>query len=525
MKKRLISIMLAGIMLLTTGCAQIQEMIGKEEEPIEIEFEEEDPIIVNLVRYDISNAFQFSEDRVWVEYKRPDLHKFLGLIDMDGNVLYKTDEYSWTYDNRRFMIQDGVSYIIASKTEPYTYKFIDKDGNELGSLVPTDSETYEIFYQYGNKFLIKKHSVADDSDVYYIVDSSGNQVSDMMITEKFENLKISFLSDGLYELYDSGYGIGYVDLESDTYVYHRYDYMIHGIEFKRTSKGVMMQFDTMDSTACMGMCTPQPLEKGYDYNNINDVFLNECANEGGAYVAPDGYKKLLITFDGIAYLLKNDGYTIDVYNIDSNQLTGSVTMDKEIFDISIDEQTGDLAVGLHTMEREAEITEEEKKTYSGEYHVTVINSKGEMLYEPVKTGTYSITPNILRIGSDYIISNEFIITPTGEISRITDGNLSGISDAVRILDYNDSKCNYFFILDGYVNRRIRSGKVAGFEKLDGSGMLNMVTVEADEDDDLSVGVQTGTDYEEGETTITYYDADGNVISTETETDGETGDGQ
>ena len=527
MKKRFIGVLLAGMMLLTTGCAKIQEVVdsfNKEEEPIEIEYEEEDPIIINYVRYDISRTFPFSEGRAWVEYKRPDLKKFLALIDEEGNVLYKTDEYSWPIENRRFTCQDGVSYIIASKQAPYKYLFIDKDGNEIGSLEDTDEETYEVSWQCGDRFLVKKHTISDDVDSYYVINSHGEQACDLVVSgNDLKEMVLSTDNGSLIQLTYRDSGRGYFDLRTGTGSYYTFDYAAYGFSFISTEKGVLVEFETGSGEEMLkGIFSEELLERKDNYTSMFDFYANEITEENCIFTAPAGTHYIRVTYSGMIYTLNYDSYSINIYDInDKNRLKHTIESDIVIYDMVVSEDSDDLAVGFNTRKRPMEEFESEDiyyKKYTGEYWVTVINKDGEMLYEPFEMGTYYPNVDMLHFSKDYIITTEYIVTPSGEMINMSNSDISKVDEDVAFYDYALFTPNYYWMAGGYMNKRQRTGLTPGFVKISTGEVLDMVTVEADETDDLSVGTQTGMDMEEGETTITYYDADGNEVGTETVTD-------
>ncbi|MBO4882989.1 MAG: hypothetical protein J5570_05720 [Lachnospiraceae bacterium] len=521
MKKRLISIMLAGIMLLTTGCAKIQEVVDsfdKEEEPIEIEYEEEpDPIVVNMIRYDITNTYPFSEGRAWVEWKKPDDSTELGLIDYDGNVYFRTSDYFWTMDSRYFAMETGVSWIYASKAEPFKIQFVDFDGNVTGELVGNDSETYDILFRHNDRFLVKKHIVAEDRDEYYIADKTGAQVSDFTIDgSEFESdIKFEQVVEGFIEVIDGDTGRGYIDLDAEEYAFYRAPYQTVGYCFVPTSNGVWIKFnkEKLAKGTSIGFSPVAVLENFGNCTNENDFYENDCPNFPDAFTTPDGTFDAAMTKSGIIYAINEDRTSVTVYNVDGSTVKESVDIGTKIIDYEISPDNENIVFGSYLRD-------------NNKYYVSIVTTNGERLYEPAIAGDWANTSSV-TISHDFVTANDKVITPDGQVLSLAEDDLSVVPNDVFLGDKSPINFKWFVISEGFLNLKCKKGdeRIPGFGKLDGSGILNMITAEAGEGDDLESGVQTGTDFEEGETTITYYDADGNVVGTETGTDQGSGDGQ
>ncbi len=517
MKKRLASVLLASMMLLTTGCAKIQEVVdsfSKEEEPIEIEFEEEpEPIIVNMIRYEIQNTYPFVEDRSWVEWRRPDDVTELGLIDKDGLVYYRTSEYHWNSDSRYFANEGGVSWIYSSKTKPYNISFIDSEGNEIGSITNTADETYDIIFRHNDRFFVQKHIVSEDRDEYYIADKTGTQVSDFTIDSRdFEDLIFEETEAGLIQVIDGEYGNGrgYVDLDECKYEFYRMDFQTIGYEFVRTDRGLFIEFnkEKLAKGVSIGFAPASVLEKMENYDDENAFYENECANAEGAFITPQGTFAAALTHSGIVYAISEDRLSVGVYDLDGNVINDSVEVGIKIIDYEVSVDNENLATGSFLRD-------------DGNYYVSVVTADGNNLYEAANVGSW-LNTTFLTISHDCVCSNNRIVTADGTVLDIYKDDLSAVGDDVFLKDksFNDIQPKWYIVSGGYYNLLCMKGddRKPGYGKLDGSGSLLFITVEAGEDDDLEAGVQTGSDFEAGETTITYYDEDGNEIGTETVTD-------
>lgn len=510
MKRRILSILLAGsLVLMMTGCAKVQELVdsfNKEEEPIEIEFEEEpEPIIVNLIRYDITNTYPFSEGRAWVEWKKPDDSTEMGLIDKDGNVYYRTSDYFWTLDSRYFAIQGGVSWIYASASEPHKILFVDSDGNVTGELEGNGSETFDVLFRHNDRFLIQKHNVSDDSDEYYIADKTGAQVSDFTVDgSQFENVKFVQVEEGFIEIIDGETGRGYIDLDAGTYAFYRAPYQAIGYAFVPTSDGVWIKFnkEKLAKGVSIGFAPEEVLENFGNCANENEFYENDCPNFPGAFTTPEGTFDATMTKSGIIYAISEDRNFISVYNIDGSTVKESVEIGKKIIDYEISPDNEDLVIGAYLRD-------------DNKYYISVVTPAGDRLYEATAVGEWNNTSSV-TISHDFVAANDKVVTPEGQVLSLAEDDLSVIPDNVFLGDKSPINFKWFIISEGFLNLKCKKGeeRIPGFGKLDGSGILNMITAEAGEGDDLESGEQSGMEMEEGETTIIYYDADGNEIGTE-----------
>ena len=513
MKKRLVSVLLAGMMFLTTGCAKIQEVVdsfSKEEEPIEIEFEEEpEPIIVNMIRYNITNAYPFSEGRAWVECQKPDETTEIGLIDKEGNVYFRTTDYAWTQDSRYFSIQDGVSWIYASASEPYKILFVDSEGNVTGQLEGDDTQTFDVLFRHNNRFLIRKHNVADDCDEYYIADSTGAQVSDFVIDgREFEGVKFEQITEGFIEIIDGETGRGYIDLDAGTYAFYRAPYQAIGYAFVPTSNGVWIKFnkEKLAKGVSIGFAPEAVLENFGNCTNENDFYENDCPNYPDAFTTPEGTFDAAMTKSGIIYAISEDRNYVSVYNVDGSTVKESVEIGTKIIDYEISPDNENIVFGSYLRD-------------TNKYYVSIVTTTGERLYEPAIAGDWTNTSSV-TISHDFVAANDKVITPDGQVLSLAEDDLSVVPDNVFLGDKSPINFKWFIISEGFLNLKCKKGeeRIPGYGKLDGSGILDMITAEAGEGDDLEAGEQSGMDMEEGETTITYYDEDGNEVGTETVTD-------
>lgn len=155
------------------------------------ELTREYPIISNIYG---EIPLGFSEGRAWVEYRSDDSDKNVGVINEDGELIYRVDFESFTNDiaseNTGYNIaavpfENGLSYYYACYWDAADIRpgfvIIDKDGNEL--FTSNDGDENTEFYICGchdGNFVVEENIATFDENKSYIytMDAYGNLTSE-----------------------------------------------------------------------------------------------------------------------------------------------------------------------------------------------------------------------------------------------------------------------------------------------------------------------------------------------------------
>lgn len=121
-----------------------------------------------LTNYEPLNSF--NNGYIWIEYDK----EFKGLMNESGKIVYSTDKDARTNP----ISEDGYTFYSVTKDKHNVNTIIDKEGKETFTLQNTDDEVYNILAQGDGTFLVS-HKQSGFSDIkysIYTIDPNGKMI-------------------------------------------------------------------------------------------------------------------------------------------------------------------------------------------------------------------------------------------------------------------------------------------------------------------------------------------------------------
>ena len=429
--------------------------------------------------YDISSVMSpFAQGRAWVTYKAvPSNTTMLAMIDTEGNSPYGIENATLISMDR------GISCVSVTNPENamVAYVFVDGNGKETFSMLNTSEETYRILLQYADKFLIEKKTVnfSENKTVLYVMDNTGKMISDILPvnSSNFSVLEVRG-NEGNSKISDSG--MCYVN----TYI----------------------QKDGRNSNVfgCLNMNTGEwkVLVEGYYYSNLyeNSAGVFACIKDGRSWESNYRYVPINAiegadaqqisngywdeassyaegAFAGDGSMFRNDGvlwvkdHVLSLYHIDGEQVYESEDLGAQIVQVYKEGGKDIVAVCLRGSDNK--------------YYITTLDEKGRKLYDPVllENGSYPDWTNV--IGKDGFFAwnsaGMIVLTPDGTQVDVSTDDLSVLGKNVVLgTSYGASGRyqNNSVIAEGFMRLRNRGNSAGkdGFMSLDGKKVITSVSV-------------------------------------------------
>ena len=397
----------------------------------------------------------FSNGLIWIEYNKNQK----GLMNENGKIVYSTDKDIETNP----VMEGGYTFFCYKEDKLYTNKIIDKEGNETYTLEDTDDDTYKIWAQGDGVFLVS-HQQSGFSEVkysIYAVDSEGEIIgTEKEIKSQPDSVKhfgnnifiVSFEggsdrefafnsnSDSLfllngnykcYPLYDGiGYFIGFIHNMNSNPTYHYFS-------------GSILSNDLSSEESWENWLNNHSIEE--------DVYYNHGTYHESLEYIQEGFR-----------LDKKDRNEVYIYGYD----------DKQTKLPSFPESTSIEKIGVFS----GGYLPIFLKGADSKYYVTVVDTSGKQMYEPVKTSDsnwFSNSNYFCSNGKVFISENKqyFLVDTSGKKNQLSinlSGNIEGYdgdyvyhSGGIWNLKDNSELTAYFPInSNAYSNRSDESSDVS-----------------------------------------------------------------
>lgn len=419
---------------------------GAEEEPYE--------------RYQIAQNYGlysgFSEGLAWVSVETAEQTYELALISDDGKIItdFSGDEIKGIFggdvddikDLAASSFQSGYSCVYENAyLENRPYFFIVNSAGEITYQTKTNDETSTMYClgQYNDTFLVFEKQTGFSSVDYYIymIDAYGNELSEKAEYDTDEmnyhyeiRPRFTYMGEGIFMNSYSVY-----NAQSQQFMTFPYE------QFK------MLTVYGGKSVGCYGSGIWRPFKVSEILANQTtlDAFKISIGSRDGdreAYTAEHPECIYDITpacvNDGIYYTYGDQSHSAGYYRYDGTFITAlpSFSTDVEILDYSA------FSGGYALLEMEGA---------DGNNYVTAFDEAGTLMYEPIQVydfaaagsvqyHTYTIMDDAVACQNGYILvymtnddfmnANFSVITPTGEVLKPGEGDLSGIGEDTIIGD-------------------------------------------------------------------------------------------
>ena len=350
----------------------------------------------------------FSNGFIWVEYKKD----YKGLMNESGKIVYSVNKDVQTNP----ILDDGYTFYNIKADKLYTNIIIDKEGKETLTLQYTDDEAFKIWAQGDGTFLVshQQSGFADIKYSIYAINPQGEMIGTEKEVEK-QPTSVTYIGNKMFFISFDQYGkedYNVLNCNNDNY------FLLNGSRhyypvYKGTGYIFSLIYHNSDFTYenYYGSFTYDDLSTAQTWKNwqSNHSTDNETYNE-----------------------LKKDHKYIQTYYFFGYD-DKAIELPKFPETTSV-EEIGDFSGGYLPIYLQGD---------DSKFYVTVVDTSGEQLYEPVKISEAKWFSNFNRFSSNgnvLVVENDQynLIDISGNISPLS----IDISDYIQVQGYDGDYLYY-----------------------------------------------------------------------------------